>query len=44
MHVASVTVSGVIAAGTRFDPDLIAETYWNLHRQPRHLWEHEVMS
>jgi hypothetical protein len=23
-------------------PDAIAETYWQLHRQPRNAWTHEV--
>ena len=29
--VGTVTIGGVVAAGTFFDPDLIAESYWNLH-------------
>ena len=33
VHVATVTVSGMVAAGTHFDPDLIAEEYWKLHTQ-----------
>ncbi|MFI9597026.1 SDR family NAD(P)-dependent oxidoreductase [Nonomuraea sp. NPDC052265] len=42
VHVASVTVAGVVAPGTGFDPDDIAEHYWRLHTQPRDQWEHEV--
>jgi NAD(P)-dependent dehydrogenase (short-subunit alcohol dehydrogenase family) len=42
IHVATVTVGGAVAPGTRFDPDRIAEHYWRLHTQPPHAWEHEV--
>ncbi|MCU1480895.1 MAG: hypothetical protein JWQ19_1681 [Subtercola sp.] len=38
VHVVSVTVSGAVKAGTPFDPDLIADTYWRLHRQPAAEW------
>jgi NAD(P)-dependent dehydrogenase (short-subunit alcohol dehydrogenase family) len=31
VHVATVTIAGVLAAGTFYDPALIAETYWRLH-------------
>ena len=31
--VATVTISGFIQPGTRFDPDMIAESYWDLHSQ-----------
>jgi NAD(P)-dependent dehydrogenase (short-subunit alcohol dehydrogenase family) len=43
VHVASVTVDGPVAPGTDFDPDDIAEHYWRLHTQPRHLWDHEAL-
>ncbi|GAB2681239.1 SDR family NAD(P)-dependent oxidoreductase [Kribbella swartbergensis] len=43
IHAASVTVSGAVAPGTAYDPDLIAEHYWRLHTQPRDQWEHEVI-
>jgi NAD(P)-dependent dehydrogenase (short-subunit alcohol dehydrogenase family) len=42
VHVATVTVYGVVAPGTAFDPDEIAERYWELHRQPRPQWQREV--
>ena len=42
IHVATVTVFGGIAPGTRFDPDDIAEHYWRLHRQPPGAWQREV--
>jgi NAD(P)-dependent dehydrogenase (short-subunit alcohol dehydrogenase family) len=40
LHVATVTVAGVVAPGTAFDPDAIAEHYWRLHIQPPGAWEH----
>ncbi|MCX5414580.1 SDR family NAD(P)-dependent oxidoreductase [Streptomyces sp. NBC_00059] len=43
VHVAAVTVDGPVAPGTDFDPDRIAEHYWRLHTQPRHLWAREVV-
>ncbi len=30
--VGTVTIAGMVASGTAFDPDLIAEHYWALHR------------
>jgi len=38
VHVASVTVVGVIAPGTVLDPDRLADAYWELHTQPRGEW------
>jgi NAD(P)-dependent dehydrogenase (short-subunit alcohol dehydrogenase family) len=43
VHAASVTVTGEVASGTAFDPDDIAEHYWQLHIQPPGGWEHEVV-
>ncbi|WP_433515208.1 SDR family NAD(P)-dependent oxidoreductase [Nonomuraea sp. CA-143628] len=43
VHVASVTVAGPVAPGTDFDPDDIAERYWQLHTQPRDRWQREVL-
>lgn len=34
VHAATVTICGHIAPGGDFDPDLIAQSYWDLHRQP----------
>nr|WP_281167736.1 SDR family NAD(P)-dependent oxidoreductase [Corynebacterium lubricantis] len=39
----SVTVHGAIAPGTAFDPDTIAETYWQLHTQPAKEWTAETL-
>ncbi|GAB3120621.1 SDR family NAD(P)-dependent oxidoreductase [Glaciibacter psychrotolerans] len=33
--VGTVTIGGIVAAGSFFDPDLIAETYWDLHTGER---------
>ncbi|WP_432103564.1 SDR family NAD(P)-dependent oxidoreductase [Streptomyces sp. bgisy091] len=43
VHLAAVTVDGPVSPGTDFDPDSIAEHYWRLHAQPRHLWTREVL-
>jgi NAD(P)-dependent dehydrogenase (short-subunit alcohol dehydrogenase family) len=44
IHVTTVTINGVLKSGTAFDPDLLAEHYWKLHRQCRDEWtpEHVV--
>ena len=42
IHVAVVSVFGKVAPRTRYDSDLIAEKYWELHTQPRDKWEREV--
>lgn len=43
VHVATVTVAGFVKAGTRFDPELIAEQFWRLHAQEPGAWEREVV-
>jgi NAD(P)-dependent dehydrogenase (short-subunit alcohol dehydrogenase family) len=43
IHVATITISGMVKAGTRFDPDLIADEFWRLYQQPQAEWETEVM-
>jgi short-subunit dehydrogenase len=43
IHVATVTIAGSVQSGTHFDPDLIAEAYWQLHSQPRGRWEREIV-
>ncbi len=39
VHVATVTVYGSIAPGSKFDPQDIAECYWLIHTQRRDEWE-----
>ncbi|MCA9659436.1 MAG: SDR family NAD(P)-dependent oxidoreductase [Myxococcales bacterium] len=41
IHVGTVTICGFIRAGTKFDPDTIAESYWELHSEDRRSWSHE---
>ena len=43
IHVATVTVDGFVKPGTRFDPDVIAEEYWKLHKEPKGHWTRELM-
>jgi short-subunit dehydrogenase len=33
LHAATVTVCGFVQAGTPFDADFVAETYWELHQE-----------
>lgn len=41
IHAATVTICGTVAPGTPFDPELIAESYWQLHAQPAGSFERE---
>lgn len=43
IHVATVTVAGMVQAGTHFDPDTIADVYWKLHTQPAGTWDREIV-
>jgi NAD(P)-dependent dehydrogenase (short-subunit alcohol dehydrogenase family) len=43
VHVTTVTIRGMLKVGTAFDPELIAEHYWRLHRQGRAEWEPEFV-
>ncbi len=43
IHVATLTVCGMVKPGTRFDPDLIADEFWRLYQQPRPAWETEIV-
>jgi short-subunit dehydrogenase len=42
VHAAGVTFWGTIAPGTPLAPDVIADTYWNLHTQPVERWTAET--
>jgi NAD(P)-dependent dehydrogenase (short-subunit alcohol dehydrogenase family) len=45
IHVAHVVIDGVIGTGrdaTTLDPNAIAETYWQLHRQDPSAWTQEL--
>ncbi len=43
IHASTVTITGMVKAGTRFDPDLIADEFWRLYELPRDRWETEVV-
>ncbi len=43
IHVATVTICGYVQPGTYFDPDRIAEIYWDLYCQEPAQWEPEVV-
>lgn len=43
IHVATVTICGLIRPGTPLDADLIAGRYWELHRQLHEVWEPEIV-
>ena len=43
IHVATVTICGIVKAGTRFDPDRIAEDYLRLHLQGKGGYEREMV-
>ena len=43
IHAATVTIAGFVKPGTHFDPDLIAESFWTLHSQPKAQWQAEVV-
>jgi NAD(P)-dependent dehydrogenase (short-subunit alcohol dehydrogenase family) len=42
VHAATVTICGTVAPGTPFDPERIAEAYWQLHSQPAGAFEREL--
>lgn len=41
VHAATVTVCGLVERGGRFDPDKLAEVFWELHEQPAGKFEAE---
>jgi NADP-dependent 3-hydroxy acid dehydrogenase YdfG len=41
IHATTITIHGVIAAGTAFDAQVIAEEFWTVHSQPRAEWTWE---
>jgi short-subunit dehydrogenase len=43
IHAATVTIAGQVRRNTPFDPDLIAEKFWELHAQPPGRWKTEVV-
>lgn len=43
LHVATVTVAGWVRPASPFSPESVAETFWELHREPRETWRTEVI-
>ncbi|MGB0955531.1 MAG: SDR family NAD(P)-dependent oxidoreductase [Panacagrimonas sp.] len=43
IHVATVTVHGLVQTGTHYDPDVIAQTYLRLHKQTKGHFETEAV-
>ena len=43
VHVATVTVAGLVQPGTPFDPERIAQVYWDLHTKAAGRWQREVV-
>jgi NAD(P)-dependent dehydrogenase (short-subunit alcohol dehydrogenase family) len=43
IHVGMVTIAGVVAPGTAFDPDHIAERYWDLYQEPAGQWTSDIV-
>jgi NAD(P)-dependent dehydrogenase (short-subunit alcohol dehydrogenase family) len=43
IRVATVTIAGMVQPGTRFDPDNIAEQFWQMYQQPKENWTTEVV-
>jgi short-subunit dehydrogenase len=43
IHVATVTIAGIVRPGTPFDPDKIAEEYWRLYAQSPGSFERETV-
>jgi NAD(P)-dependent dehydrogenase (short-subunit alcohol dehydrogenase family) len=41
VHAATVTVAGMVAPGGPFDPDRVAEAFWEVHAEPRGAWSAE---
>ena len=43
IHVATVTICGIVQDGTYFAPSTIAEVFYRLHLQPAEQWEREII-
>ena len=43
VHVAVIAICGIVAAGGPFDPQVIAETYWDLANQPPRTDRREIV-
>jgi NAD(P)-dependent dehydrogenase (short-subunit alcohol dehydrogenase family) len=43
IHVSTITIAGMVAPGTAFDPDAIADHYWRIHSQSKADWTSEYV-
>lgn len=43
IHAGMVTIAGMVAPGTAFDPDRIAEAFWGLHSDPAGAFRPELI-
>ncbi len=43
IRVGTVTVCGAVQAGTRYDPDRIAEIFWRMYQTPLERWQQEIV-
>ena len=43
VHVATVAVTEAVVPGTAYDPDVIAEQYFQLHNQEQGQWQREIV-
>jgi NAD(P)-dependent dehydrogenase (short-subunit alcohol dehydrogenase family) len=43
IHAGTITVDGPVAPGTPFDPDRIADAFWDMHRDPPGAFRAEVV-
>jgi short-subunit dehydrogenase len=43
IHVATVTIGGLVKAGTAFDPAAIADEFWKLHVEPAGQFQREIV-
>lgn len=43
IHVATVTICGMVQPGTKHAPELVADEFWRLYEQPADEWESEVV-
>jgi len=43
IHAGTVTIAGMVAPGTAFDPDRIAEAFWHLHEDPAGAFRAEII-
>jgi len=43
IHAGTITINGQVKPGTKFDPDLISEEFWNMYSQKNGQFEREII-